>query len=235
VNRLDMLLVMSASAETPVNQGQRRANFQRARSQETRRSLVHSAVALWRVRGVDDTTVAEICKAAGVSKGLFYFYFERKEDILFELGMSSVDTVSRRIHEMLTDDYDVLEVIHESLVAMERAMRPNPPDLMARAVLEGYRRRVQLEQIDHGGRPMATTLAELFRRAIGDGKLPAAFDVEQVANIAQILISEGARLWPGWTDGRSFADIVTAQIGLVVNGAVALDGSPDRDRHPKAT
>ena len=185
--------------------------------------LVHSAVALWRVKGVDETTVADICKAAGVSKGLFYFYFERKEDILFELGMSSVDTVTRRIHELLADDYDVLDVIHESLVAMERAMRPNPPDLVARAVLEGYRRRVQLEPADQGGRPMAATLAELFRRAIADGKLPASVDAEQVANVAQILISEGARLWPGWTEGRSFADAITAQISLVVNGAVVRD------------
>ena len=195
-----------------------------ARSQATRRSLVRSAVALWRVKGVDDTTVAEICRAAGVSKGLFYFYFERKEDVLFELGLLSVQAVARRIRELVTGDYDLLDVIHQSLVTMERAMRPNPPDLVARAVLEGYRRQEQIADGTDDGRPLTSMLAELFRQAVADGKLPAGVDVDQLAHVTQILISEGARRWRG-SEGRSFADDVTDQIRLVINGAMVLGGS----------
>jgi AcrR family transcriptional regulator len=217
---------MKAASKPAVDQGQRRTTLQQSRSQETRRALVRCAVALWRVQGYDDTTVAEICKAAGVSKGLFYFYFERKEDILLELGVLTVEAVSQRIRELLVDDYDPVDVIHQSLVAMERAMRPNPPDLVARTVLEGYRRRTQLEQ-GGGGRPLASTLAELFRRAIVDGKLPPAIDVEQLADITQILITEGARRWSGSADVRSFAEVISAQIRLVIRGAIALDdGAP---------
>lgn len=208
-----------------VDHGQRRATLQRARSQQTRRALVRSAVALWRVKGVDDTTVAEICTAAGVSKGLFYFYFQRKEDVLFELGVLSVESIARRIGELLADDgYDVLDVIHESLVTMERDMRPNPPDLIARAVLEGYRRQPRPEDAADGGRPLTSTFVDLYERAVADAKLPASIDVDRLAYITQLLVSEGARRWPGWTEGRSFADDITAQVRLVVNGAIALDG-----------
>lgn len=185
-------------------------------------------MALWRVNGVDDTTVAEICQAAGVSKGLFYFYFERKEDILFELGLLSVEAVARRIRELMVDDYDVLDVIHESLVTMEKAMRPNPPDLVARAVLEGYRRIDEIDQGVHGGRPLTSMLAELFRQAVADGKLPAGVDVEQLAHVTQILVSEGARRWRGWSEERSFADEVTDQIRLVINGAMVLNTKSGR-------
>ena len=65
----------SSSPPTADRSQPRRATFQRARSRETRRTLVRSAVALWRVKGYEETTVEDICRAAGVSKGLFYFYF----------------------------------------------------------------------------------------------------------------------------------------------------------------
>src|ERR1700730_16752498 len=73
------------------DRGQRRASFQQARSHETKRSLVAAAMALWRANGYARTTVADICRAAGVSKALFYFYFPRKEDVLFEVGVLSTD------------------------------------------------------------------------------------------------------------------------------------------------
>src|SRR5260370_35576178 len=72
-------------------QGQRRASFQQARSHQTKRSLVAAAMALWRANGYARTTVADICRAAGVSKALFYFYFPRKEDVLFGVGVLSTD------------------------------------------------------------------------------------------------------------------------------------------------
>ena len=73
------------------DQGQRRASFVQARSHATKQSLVQAALALWRANGYARTTVADICRAAGVSKALFYFYFPRKEDVLFEVGVLSTE------------------------------------------------------------------------------------------------------------------------------------------------
>src|SRR4029078_11210070 len=73
------------------DQGQRRASFQQARSHAPTQSRVQAATALWRANGYARTTVADICRAAGVSKALFYFYFPRKEDLLFEVGGRSTD------------------------------------------------------------------------------------------------------------------------------------------------
>jgi AcrR family transcriptional regulator len=50
-------------------------------------------------RGVDDTTVDAICEAAGISKGTFYLYFRRREDLLLEYGLRRL----RRIREMLPE------------------------------------------------------------------------------------------------------------------------------------
>ena len=58
--------------------------------------LVQAAMALWRTNGYAKTTVADICRAAGVSKALFYFYFPRKEDVLFEVGVHVHPAARRR-------------------------------------------------------------------------------------------------------------------------------------------
>ena len=61
--------------------------------------------------------------------------------------------------------------------------------------------------------------AEVFERAIADGKLPNHLDVAHTANVAQSLVSEGARHWAaGAYGGRSFADVVGRDITALVAG-----------------
>src|SRR5437763_6654674 len=108
---------------TAADQGQRRASFQQARSHQTKRSLVLAAMALWRANGYAGTTVADICRAAGVSKALFYFYFPRKEDVLFEVGVLSTDAAHAAANAMLAKPYDVAAVITAVLASIEDTMR----------------------------------------------------------------------------------------------------------------
>ena len=70
-----------------------------ARGERTRAAIRAAANELCLVHGVDATTVDAICAAAGVSKGTFYLYFHRKEDLLLEYGLQRL----RRIREMLPD------------------------------------------------------------------------------------------------------------------------------------
>jgi AcrR family transcriptional regulator len=205
------------------DQGQRRASFQQARSHETKRSLVQAAMALWRANGYARTTVADICRAAGVSKTLFYFYFPRKEDVLFEVGVLSTDAAHRVAAEMLAKPYDVPAVIGAVLTSLEDTMRSNPPELIIEAILEGYRQ--ALAGHDHLERT-SLIFAELFERAQQDGKLPAHLDVRHVANVAQSLVSEGARHWAAGSYGeRSFADVVGRDITALVDGYSAASAA----------
>src|SRR5262245_31169456 len=68
-----------------------------ARSERTRAAIREAANKLFLKNGVDATTVDAICSEAGVSKGTFYLYFHRKEDLLLEYGLQRL----RRIREML--------------------------------------------------------------------------------------------------------------------------------------
>ena len=55
------------------------------RSQETRARILDAAQKLFSHNGYDATGVAEICQAAGVSKGAFYYHFPTKQSLFLEL------------------------------------------------------------------------------------------------------------------------------------------------------
>src|ERR671935_1437796 len=59
-----------------------RAVPQRAASEETRRQILETALALFRERGFEETTIRDIARRAGLSLGAAYYYFKSKEAIV---------------------------------------------------------------------------------------------------------------------------------------------------------
>lgn len=184
--------------------------------------LVQAAMALWRTNGYANTTVADICTAAGVSKALFYFYFPRKEDILFEVGVMSTRSARQTADALLAKPYEVPEVIAAALSDLERSMARNPPELVVAAILEGYRHEHRIlagmetvaDEVEAGG-----MFTALFDRAQRDGKLARHIDAGHLAYLAHTLVSEGARHWAAGAFGdRSFTEVVAADIDALIAG-----------------
>jgi AcrR family transcriptional regulator len=209
------------------DRGQRRASFQQARSHQTKRALVDSAFILWRANGYANTTVADICRAAGVSKALFYFYFPRKEDVLFEFVAESREAAYAATRALLDRPYELTDVIAAALTSLESFMRRNTPELVVQTIVEGYRRVVG-EGSPGTTRPewTAELFGELFERAQTDGRIPRHVDVAHLALVAQSLVSEGSRRWATGAYGdRSFADVVGRDIAAVVAGYSSFEPS----------
>lgn len=62
-------------------------------AQETRKKLIETAKQIIFDKGLTHTSVDEITERCGVSKGTFYTYFKRKEDIVFELSRGVFDEI----------------------------------------------------------------------------------------------------------------------------------------------
>lgn len=86
-------------------------NPQQKRSLEKKERIVDAGLALMRERGYYNVNTAEIAKAAGVSTGILYRYFENKMDIL----MAIIDKLKKRqyipyLNEIAASDFNMLQV-----------------------------------------------------------------------------------------------------------------------------
>ena len=81
------------------------------RSKETRNHILEAATHLFSKTGYDATGVAEICQAAGVSKGAFYHHFPSKQAVFMELLNSYLSGIDTGFNLMRQEKQDVPQVI----------------------------------------------------------------------------------------------------------------------------
>lgn len=72
---------------------------------ERKQQILDAAEELFADRGYAPTRIADICEAAGVAKGLFYWYFENKESLFAEL-VRSMRKQLRRVQGAAMDAHD---------------------------------------------------------------------------------------------------------------------------------
>jgi AcrR family transcriptional regulator len=125
-----------APAPPPAPREPRRSTLQQERSRQSRAALLDAATRLWSERGVDEVKVEEICDEAGVSKGLFYFYFATKEDLLVELAMARDDEVAAAVDAAIEADEPVDEVVRRGIGVTTRLAQRAPRHLLVRSVTE---------------------------------------------------------------------------------------------------
>lgn len=102
-----------------------------AQGHERRQQLLDAAAALFASRGFAATRVADIADAAGVAKGLFYWYFDTKDALFQEL----VDTTRQRLRAAQAAAVDPhaspLLKLRQGCVATVRFMATHPDPFSA--------------------------------------------------------------------------------------------------------
>jgi AcrR family transcriptional regulator len=89
----------------------------KSRKQElVRNAILDAAIALFEKKGFDQTDVAEIAEAAGISKRSFFRYFATKDDLLARSVMEYGAVLVEAIQSAPRQSTD-LEVIHQTLLA----------------------------------------------------------------------------------------------------------------------
>lgn len=81
------------------------------RGRERRDQLMMRAAQLFAERGYDPTSVADIVESLGVGKGVFYWYFTSKEELLAEILKASNHDLRRRQQAAIGDEPDPVERI----------------------------------------------------------------------------------------------------------------------------
>lgn len=201
--------------------GPRRTALVQNRSRVTRRRLVRVALDLWSKRGfetgVEDTTIDEIVRAAGVTKGTFYFHFSRKEEILLEMGYETAAVVNAEAERCVERDRPLDDAMTRLLAVLGRHVRAAPPAAVGRAVSEFRRRRP--DQLP-GGRPsIADGFELLYGAAMERTELDGEVDARELAEMTQAVIMETLLDWAG---GRmDLTKTLKRRTRLLIDGARA--------------
>jgi AcrR family transcriptional regulator len=74
------------------------------RGKDRRRQLMEHAAGLFAERGYHPTSVSDIVESLGVGKGVFYWYFSSKEELLAEILRESHHDLRRRQQQAIGDE-----------------------------------------------------------------------------------------------------------------------------------
>ncbi len=190
------------SNRTNGSDGPRRSSLVQERSRRTRQDLVNAAVALWSERGfetgVETTTVEEIARAAGVTKGTFYFHFAHKEDVLFEMSVTTGQAVADEADRASAAGDTVDTIVQRALATMARRTERMPRAAIARTVGEFYKHPTRAREYSS----FRQVFPAVFAAAQARGEMPGDLDPVDVADMLNALMVSAVE---GWVSGAHSA------------------------------
>lgn len=140
-----------------------------AQGQERKQQLLDHAATLFAERGYDETRVIDIVRAAGVAKGLFYWYFENKEALFRELLDLNRLRLRRAQAEAIDTGAEPLLRIRQGSEASVRHMAVNA-HFFALLEVEGLDKSFASDR-RKGTEIYTADVAKLIRAGIDDGTI----------------------------------------------------------------
>ncbi len=164
------------------------AKPRRTESEPVRRAqLLKAARKVFRAKGYDGASVAEIVREAGVAQGTFYLYFPSKKDAAVSLRDGLMETMARAMAtavESRTSFEDRLE----SLIAAGFKVARRNADLFRLAFIGADETRLEMHSESQEHAPFLRAITDLFRDAVDAGEMeamdPEAMDPEIAARLA---------------------------------------------------
>src|SRR3954447_4937044 len=95
------------------------------RGQDRRSQLMDFAARRFAENGYHPTSVAEIVQGMGVGKGVFYWYFSSKEELLIEILREAQYSLRRRQQQAIEEQQDPVDRIVVGIHASMRWLQEN--------------------------------------------------------------------------------------------------------------
>jgi AcrR family transcriptional regulator len=134
---------------------------------ERRQQLLDAAARLFAERGYAETRIVDICREAGVAKGLFYWYFDTKEAVFRDLAAELRQRLRRAQAAAMDRSADPLVQIRQGSEASVRFMAEHA-QAFALVTVENVDRQF-LEDIRAGTEIHADDVERLVRAAVDAG------------------------------------------------------------------
>jgi AcrR family transcriptional regulator len=181
---------------------------------------------MWNERGFEEafeaTTVAEIARAAGVSKGTFYFHFANKQEILLDVAWGTTRKMIEEADAGIRRGTPMFDLVDQLMRSMARRVSRTPKALAYRAIGEWSRLNPELVVRPAG---VGVAFAALIRYGQDGGVLPADVDVYELAALLHAATLDALVRWA--SSPQTAAALRTSlcrRADIVLRGAVASYG-----------
>jgi AcrR family transcriptional regulator len=138
-----------------------------ARGRERRQKLIEVATARFAQQGFHPTSVSDIVDGVGVGKGVFYWYFPSKDELLLEILRDSHYDLRRAQIEAIGDESDPIRRIERGIEASLTWSAAHPEIL--RLVMFGWTEETFAKALRKGRRIAIGETARHVREAMDQG------------------------------------------------------------------
>lgn len=80
--------------------------------EERRNEIIETAGRLFEEKGYEQTQVQDIVNEIGVAKGLFYYYFKSKDEVMEELADRYADSIIEAVNKLIDKDMSTFDKIN---------------------------------------------------------------------------------------------------------------------------
>lgn len=137
------------------------------RGRDRRQKLIEVATARFAERGFHPTSVSDIVDCVGVGKGVFYWYFPSKDELLLEILREAHHDLRRAQIQMIGDEHDPIRRLELGIEASLR-WSADHPDIL-RLVMFGWTEETFARALRKGRRIAIADAARHVSDAIEQG------------------------------------------------------------------
>ncbi len=167
------------------------------RGQERRAKLLAFATTRFAENGFHPTSVSEIVNGVGVGKGVFYWYFESKDELLIEILRDALRDLRQTQAGAMAEVDDPLDQLEAGIRASIGWTAANTD--ITRLVMFGWSESAFAEVLRRGRDIVVADTARLIDLAIDDGQIVEG-DAEMMALGIRAVIDQLAREYAAGTD-----------------------------------
>jgi AcrR family transcriptional regulator len=149
--------------------------------------LLRTAATLFRQKGYARSTTRELAELLGIQKGSLYYHVSKKEDLLYQLCVNSLEHIQKEVEEAIAQHHEPLDRLR-ALIQRHMYIILADQDMFATVLIElrelSEQRRARVFQLQHAYEALVkATIAEAQHAGVLRQDIPARQQMLALLNL----------------------------------------------------
>lgn len=157
-------------------------------AKKRKKEIMTAASELFHQKGYLNTTTQDIINKVGISRGLLYYHFKSKEDILYHIVEGYLHPLIKKFERIMKDESlgpieKVIEFINNTIISEEQA---KPEDYTLKDAILLPENSYMIDRINH---KLSYEMTNYFTEIIKEGQSKGIFNVSYPKETAAFLMT----------------------------------------------